>query len=1183
MLSPFRIGDAIAELNPVDPRFAVRGQRILTHCDGARASIGAAPLVPLTVSIIYAELHCRSNFSFQRGASSADELFLRAKHLGYAALAITDECSLAGIVRALEASEKHELPLIVGSEFAFEDGPRLVLLCENREGYERLSALITRGRMAATKGEYRLRRADLEAVGSDGLLALWLDADSNTAVRPERRPAEPKSKEHLRAAGTSTSAVPAYAQCERSLETVCLDLTRSGTQAGNAASCIGLSSSLSPIKGEGSMARAIWLKSLFPDRLWLAIELHREPHDDARLAALQALGAAHGIPLVASGDVHMHARGRRALQDLLTAIRLRCTVAEAGHALFPNGERHLRSRHALAQLYPHALLAESAAIAQRCRFSLRELNYAFPQELVPKGRTPSEHLRILTEEGAQQRWPCGVPPEARALIEKELGLIAEMKYEAFFLTVHDIVAWARTQGILCQGRGSAANSVVCYSLGITAVGPDRIRMLFERFVSKERNEPPDIDVDFEHERREEVLQYVYAKYGRARAALAATVICYRGKSAARDVGRALGLSEDQLDQLARAYARGQSEVPLETRLGEVGFDPDSPLMRRFVALSGELRGFPRHLSQHVGGFIISGEALSKLVPTENAAMPDRSIIQWDKDDLETLGLLKVDCLALGMLSCVRRCLDLIEKHHGQRWELATIPEGDAPTYAMLQRADTVGVFQVESRAQMAMLPRLKPVDFYDLVIQVAIVRPGPIQGDMVHPFLRRRQGLEPVSYPSPELEKVFGRTLGVPIFQEQVMHLSMVAAGFTPGEADQLRRSMAAWKRHGGLEHWRERILSGMAERGYELSFAERVFEQIKGFGSYGFPESHAASFALIAYVSAWLKCHYPAAFACALLNAQPMGFYAPAQIVADAKKHGVRVLPVDVLISDWDCSLESSLPLSPTPLPRGERGSRPGCASLPSPSEGEGPGERVTNTPQTLSPALRLGLCLIKGFSEDAAARVVAARQLRAFTDVADLIRRAELDQRERECLAAAGALRRLAGHRHRAYWEVAAADEAEILRPAPRHEARVSLRPPDAAADTFADYAATGLSLGKHPIGLIRQQLRARRIRRADELAGIESGRPVRFAGLVTMRQRPATATGVTFVTLEDETGLVNVVIWHDLGLRQRRELLDATVLGVEGVLERKDGVQHLIAGRLRDFSDLLPDLAAGSRDFH
>ncbi len=1141
------------------------------------------------MSTAYAELHCRSNFSFQRGASSAEELFVRAKRLGYAALAITDECSLAGIVRAMEASEKHELPLIVGSEFVFEDGPRLVLLCESREGYERLSALITRGRMAAAKGEYRLTCADLEAVGSEGLLALWVDADKDPAAagaRPALQLADSSRRADLDPppAGRLSTLSPGQS---RSFAPLSLRGSESRLRAIGSRdperARIGLRTAPLPRpspagRGEsirtncadvGEGATAAWLQSLFPGRLWLAVELHRESHDDARLAALQALGAAHGIPLVASGDVHMHARGRRALQDLLTAIRLRCTVAEAGHALFPNGERHLRPVSALAQLYPHALLAESTTIAQRCRFSLRELNYAFPQELVPDGRTPSEHLRILTEEGAQRRWPNGVPPDARALIEKELGLIAEMKYEAFFLTVHDIVAWARSQGILCQGRGSAANSVVCYSLGITAVGPDRIRMLFERFVSKERNEPPDIDVDFEHERREEVLQYVYAKYGRARAALAATVICYRGKSAARDVGRALGLSEDQLEQIARAYARGQSEVALDIRLGEVGFDPNSPLMRRFVALTGELRGFPRHLSQHVGGFIISGEALSKLVPTENAAMPDRSIIQWDKDDLETLGLLKVDCLALGMLSCVRRCLDLIERHHGQRWELATIPEGDAATYAMLQRADTVGVFQVESRAQMAMLPRLKPVDFYDLVIQVAIVRPGPIQGDMVHPFLRRRQGLEPVSYPSPELEQVFGRTLGVPIFQEQVMHLAMVAAGFTPGEADQLRRSMAAWKRHGGLEHWRERILSGMAERGYELEFAERVFEQIKGFGSYGFPESHAASFALIAYVSAWLKCHYPAAFACALINAQPMGFYAPAQIVADAKKHGVRVQPADVLVSDWDCSLEGSLP--------------PAASTSAVPAYAQREREKMTSTPRYPSPALRLGLCLIKGFSEVAAKRIVAARNERAFTDVADLIRRAGLDQRERECLAAAGALKRLAGHRHRAYWEVAAADEAEILSSAPRHEARVSLRPPDAAADTFADYAATGLSLGKHPIGLIRQQLRARRIRRADELAGIESGRPVRFAGLVTMRQRPATATGVTFVTLEDETGLVNVVIWHDLGLRQRRELLDATVLGVEGVLERKDGVQHLIAGRLRDYSDLLPDLAVGSRDFH
>jgi error-prone DNA polymerase len=1143
---------------PRPPRQAVGP---LTDCVSEKRWLSrhVVPEEPATVATAaprHAELHCLSNFSFLRGASSADELFERAAKLGHAALAITDECSLAGIVRALEASEKHNVALIVGSEISFDCGLKLVLLCESRAGYERLSELITRGRRAATKGEYRLRQQDLEAVGSEGLLALWL-------------PGVPDNE--------SLQQTPTF--CGRDLGRELLAKSsrpRSLPQEQPPSSVSRKSQRL--LSQQQSDALPLWLATQFPQRLWIAVELHRDGSDALRMQHLTALGARHCIPLVASGDVHMHVRRRRALQDAMTAIRLNTTVAEAGTALFANGERHLRSLDALRALYPQPLLDETLAIAARCRFSLRELRYDYPRELVPDGLTPTQHLRQLVEAGVQRRFPEGAPAEVRALIEKELALIADLAYEAFFLTVHDIVDWATRQGILCQGRGSAANSVVCYCLGITAVGPDRIHMLFERFISKERNEPPDIDVDFEHERREEVIQYVYAKYGRHRAALAATVICYRTKSAARDLGRALGFSEDQLEQLSLAFARGHSGLDRHALLTEYGFDINAPAVRRFMILLDELRGQPRHLSQHVGGFVISELPLSRLVPVENAAMPERTIIQWDKDDLETLGLLKVDCLALGMLSCIRRCIHLIEQHRGLRHTLASIPEGDPHTYEMIQRGDTLGVFQIESRAQMAMLPRMKPRNFYDLVIEVAIVRPGPIQGDMVHPYLRRRCGEEKVEFASPDLEKVLGRTLGVPIFQEQVMHLAIVAAGFTPGEADQLRRSMAAWQRRGGIEKWYQRIVDGMLERGYERDFAERIFEQIKGFASYGFPESHAASFALLAYVSSWLRCHEPAAYACALLNAQPMGFYAPAQIVADAKQHGVEVRPVDVLASGWDCSLE---------------GRDSGLGTRDSASAKSGPSGQVALLSRVPSPesrvpappplALRLGLRQVRGMSEDCAARIVAARAALPFRDVADLVARARLSRDERERLAAAGALKRLAGHRHRAFWAVAGSDAPDrLLQGASIAEDRVTLPLPTREADMLADYASIGLSLGLHPLQAVRGRLRAMRYRTARELGTLRDGVPVRVAGLVTLRQRPETASGVTFVTIEDETGLMNLVVWRQIAEQQRRELLESKLLGVDAVLQSQHGVQHLVARRLHDLSGMLGQLDVRSRDF-
>ncbi|HEX7769975.1 MAG TPA: error-prone DNA polymerase, partial [Dokdonella sp.] len=687
-----------------------------------------------------------------------------------------------------------------------------------------------------------------------------------------------------------------------------------------------------------------WLRERFEGRLWVAVELTASGVDRERLERLTALADELSLPAAAAGDVHMHQRRRRALQDVMTAIRLGCSVAEAGHALFPNGERHLRRVEDLERLYPPELLAETLRIAARCRFRLRGLGYEYPHELAPEGIDRASHLRALVERGAARRYPDGVPRGVRDLLEKELALIRRKDYEAFFLTVHDIVRWAREErGILCQGRGSSANSAVCFCLGITAVNPVEGHLLFERFLSDERDEPPDIDVDFEHERREEVLQYVFAKYGRDRAALAATVISYRGRSAVRDIGRALGIPDDQIDGLARLFSRIPSGRTLPQWLEEHGFDPGDRTLQRLFRLAGELRGFPRHLSQHVGGFVISEHPLHTLVPVENAAMAERTIIQWDKDDLEEMKLLKVDCLALGMLTCLRKCLDLLRAHHGVDLDLATIPREDPATYAMIRRADTVGVFQIESRAQMSMLPRLQPRTFYDLVIEVAIVRPGPIQGDMVHPYLERRRNPAAVEYESDAIERVLGRTLGIPIFQEQVMELLQVAAGFTPGEADRLRRSMAAWKRRGGLEQFHDLIFDGMERNGYSRAFAERIYRQIQGFGEYGFPESHAYSFALLAYASSWLKCHYPAAFTCALLNSQPMGFYQPSQLVQDLRQHGGRVLPADVTASDGDCTLE--------PAPAMPRSDAP---------------------PSLQAIALRLGLREVRGLSSDAIARIV-------------------------------------------------------------------------------------------------------------------------------------------------------------------------------------------------------------------
>jgi len=1051
----------------------------------------------------YAELHCLSNYSFLRGASFPEELAERAAHLKYRALAITDECSLAGVVRAHVAAKEHRLPLIIGSEFTLTDNTRFVLLATNRRGYGQLSHLITEARRKAPKGEYQLTRDMVEQHLPHECFVLWFPG----------------------------KGFPGKGFPEKGLP----DTSNHPAQTIND----------EPLR---------WLKQCFPQATWIAVELLLTGNDQQQLQALTTIGIKHNIPLCATGDVHMHVRGRRALQDTLTAIRFTTPINQLGYRLFSNGERHLRSRQRLQKIYPRELLEETVRIAERCSFSLDELRYEYPKELVAKGHTPQSWLRVLTEEGMRsrwpkERWPKGAPEKVKKAIEHELTLIEEMQYAPYFLTVHDIVKYARSQDILCQGRGSAANSAVCYCLGITEVDPDRMQLLFERFISKERNEPPDIDVDFEHERREEVIQYIYRKYGRSRAALAATVITYRPRSAVRDVGKALGMSLDQVDRLAKSIYWWHRLETIEQQLAENGFSINNPLIKRLVILVQQILGFPRHLSQHVGGFVISEGLLSHLVPIENAAMEDRTVIQWEKDDLEALGLLKIDILALGMLSAIRKALSYINHYISgylpKPMTMADVPPEDPAVYRMIQKADTIGVFQIESRAQMSMLPRLKPRNYYDLVIEIAIIRPGPIQGDMVHPYLRRRNGEEQISYPSEAVKDVLSRTLGVPIFQEQVMQLAMVAAGFSAGEADKLRRSMAAWKRKGGLDQFEGKLLEGMQARGYTEQFAQQIFNQIKGFGEYGFPESHSASFALLAYVSSWLKCYHAAAFACALLNSQPMGFYAPSQLIIDARKHGVRVLPVDINISEHDCTLEPA------------------------------------NKPKH---ALRLGLRMISGLSTSGIERIIEARQQKPFENAQDLASRAQLNQKDLQSLAAANALQTLTGDRHRAFWQVAGIEKNLPLFELPHfNEAEVMLSKPSEAQNIIADYATTGLTLGRHPLALLRPRLNKRRIKKAEELWQLPNDSRATVAGLVICRQRPGSAGNVIFVTLEDESGQSNIVIWPRLAERQAKELLNSKLLVVHGTVQQEEGVLHVIADRLEDLTPWLGSLEMQSRDFY
>jgi len=1024
----------------------------------------------------YAELHCISNFTFLRGASHPEELVTQAHSLGYKALALTDECSFAGAVRAHVVAQKLGFKLILGTEIKLEDGLKFLLIADDISAYRQISELITRGRRREAKGTYSLHRDDVETIVTQGL-AIWLP--------------------HIDGIDTAVAG---------------------------------------------------WFADVFAGRTWIGLGMFYGGNDSLRLERARELSRRCGLPMVATGDVHAHRLERRVLLDTLTAIRLGVTLNEAGHKLFASSERYLRPCVRLKRLYPEELLRETLNLAERCTFSLSELTCDYPHELVPKRETPSTHLRALTVSGMQKRWPSGAPKKVRDLVDHELMLIAELKYEAFFLTVYDIVEFARRRGILCQGRGSAANSAVCYSLGITEVDPGHIEMLFERFISKERNEPPDIDIDFEHQRREEVIQYIYEKYGRDRAALVATVITYKPRSAIRDIGKALGLSLEQIDRLSKNMQWWDREGVIPTRLQEAGFDPENSVIRHLVKLVGEVIGFPRHLSQHVGGFVISDSRLSHLVPIENATMPGRTVIQWDKDDLETLGLLKIDCLCLGMLTAIRRSFELVENFYGRTLTLSNIPVGDSATYKMIQKADTVGVFQIESRAQMAMLPRLKPACYYDLVIQVAIIRPGPIQGEMVHPYLRRRNGEESVTYPSEAVRGVLERTLGVPLFQEQVIKLAMVAAGFSPGKADQLRRSMAKWKRNGEIQQFRRELLDGMHKHGYTTEFSERIFNQIQGFGEYGFPESHSASFALLAYVSAWLKCHEPAAFIAALLNSQPMGFYAPAQLIQDVVRHGVEVRSVDVQRSQWDCTLE------PTQMDRNV-------------------------------PALRLGLRLVKGLSMDTVARIAAARIAGTFSDIADVAHRAALNRGEVKALSRAGAFKVLVGNRHQANWAALGMEppHMEIFSGNGVAEGTPMLRVPREGENVIADYENLGLTLASHPVSLLRKQLARLRFMDAVAVDRVRHGEYVRVAGLVIARQRPFSASGAIFVTLEDETGLINLIIWSDLIETYRYELLHARLLGVDGTVQREGQVIHVIARKLEDHTTLLGRLKTYSRDFH
>ncbi len=1028
----------------------------------------------------HAQLFSLSNFSFLRAASHPHELVAQAHALGYEALALTDECSLAGMVKAHIAARELGLKLLVGSSFRLSNGLHLVALAPNRRAYAELSGFITLARRRADKGSYEAHFDDLR-FRLQRCLLLWLpQADFQT---------------------------------QRDL-----------------------------IKNS-----AAELTKAFKGRLWIALDRQLKGGENALWRFWLTLAQQFDIPLAACPQVLMHSRERKALLDTVMAIHDNCAVDQLACKLTSNAEAYLKSPQELAELYPESLLHESRMLARRCTFSMDELRYQYPRELVPGNLSPIQHLQNLVQEGEKIRWPQGTPTEVSALIKKELQLIEEMQYEYFFLTVHDIVRFARSQNILCQGRGSAANSVVCYCLMITEIAPGQINVLFERFISRERDEPPDIDVDFEHQRREEVIQYIYKKYTRERAALAATVITYRARSAIRDVGKALGFDPDFIDRLAKSLAWWDRSRDLQARIESLNINAgessrEKQRILHFFSLVEQILGFPRHLSQHVGGFIIAQDKVSDLVPLENASMPDRTVIQWDKEDLEAMNLLKVDVLALGMLSALKKAIHYVSTYDNKMQSLADVPREDKATYDMLCDGDSLGVFQVESRAQMSMLPRLKPQCFYDLVIQIAIVRPGPIQGDMVHPYLRRRDGIEAVQYQNDAIKSVLAPTLGVPIFQEQAIRLAMVAAGFSGGEADQLRRAMASWGKNGNLLQFETKFIQGMLANGYDEDFAHRLFAQVKGFGGYGFPESHSASFALLCYASSWFKCHHPAAFYCALLNSQPMGFYSPSQLIQDARRHKIPVLPIDINISEYENTLEN-----------------------------------VKNYW-----GIRLGFIRIKGFAEHKAQTIVQARS-RPFVSIDELAQRCALSSADLQLLASADALHTLSGNRHQARWQTAAVAEARPLFEWEKDHTGLTTAAPTTEKNICTDFQTTGHSLRVHPLALLRNEWPFSRCKKQSQLASIGNGRFVRVAGLVTGRQRPGTAKGTLFLTLEDETGNINIIVWKNTQALFRQALLSGKLLIINGRLETQSGVIHIIAGRIEDHSERFEHFALQSRDFH
>ncbi|WP_217602210.1 error-prone DNA polymerase [Chitinophaga sp. GbtcB8] len=1028
---------------------------------------------------MYTELQVTTNFSFLRGASHPEELVEQAFAYGYKKIAITDRNTLAGIVRAHVAAQGKDIQLIPACRLDLVDGPSLLAYPTNKEAYSRLSALLTEGNLRTEKGKCELFKTDVYK-HAKGIKFIVIPPDSLTA---------------------NFSFEPAF------------------RQALNA------------------------YREAFGDELYLAASRSYQGDDTKKLYRLSELSGQLQIPLVATNDVHYHQTARRQLQDVLTCIREKCTIHNAGFRLHPNAERYLKPIDEMQRLfrqYPDAI-HRTQEIAAACQFSLDMLQYVYPEELTSNGRTPQQELTVLAWEGARQRFGGNIPEKVSKAIDYELTFIEGKNYAPYFLTVYDIVRYAREQDILCQGRGSAANSTVCYCLGITSVDPSKFDLLFERFISSARNEPPDIDVEFEHERREEVMQYIYKKYGRDRAAIVATVTQQRQKGAIRDVGKAMGLSVDTINRLSSSiwdFTEGWFE---EHRLTEQGLNANDPMLRKVLQLTGQLMGFPRQLGQHTGGFVITQDKLSDLCPILNARMEDRTCIEWNKDDIDALGFLKIDVLALGMLTCIRKGFDLLKEHYGKPYTLATIPQDDPAVYEMICRADTIGVFQIESRAQQAMLPRLRPDCFYDLVIEVAIVRPGPIQGDMVHPYLRRRNGLEPVEYPSEALKNILQRTLGVPLFQEQAMQIAIDAAGFTPAEADELRRSMATFKLPGMVSKFREKLVSGMVKNKYTEEFAHRIFKQLEGFGSYGFPESHAVSFALLVYVSSWIKCFYPDVFACALLNSMPMGFYQPAQIVIDAKNHGVEVRPVDVNHSMWDNTIE-----------------------------------KRSDPPH----ALRLGFRQVKGMREDDVQALIAGRTTHYTTIPA--LRDAGVQQSTLEKLADADAFRSLGLDRRRALWEVTALHDRPIALFAgtpseSAAETQITLPEMSASEHVIQDYAAMSLSLKAHPVSFVREKLQQLHIVTAQALNTLTDGMPVKVAGLVLVRQRPGTASGICFITIEDETGCANLVVFQKLFDKYRKEILQSRLLMVEGTLQREGEVIHVIVKHCYNLTELLRELSS------